>query len=293
MPISKPHSTLGASNTGSSYSLVMYLEKENIELEKKVDWKEFQVKKESFFNHQKNHFTAIDVIDKIDSNKKKLGKKDAKYFAPTISFSQKELEHISILASGKIVKNVTEFNNTEYLNYSNLIKQYAKKVMDNYAANFNRQNKGLNSGDDLVYFGKLEHYRKFKGHDSEVVKGLYKSGDDKPGLNSHIHVVISRKDITQKMKLSPLANERKSTNRKINGNTYSVGFDRTKWIEMNEKTFDELFDYKRPLLEKFVNQNILKNGSPEQKHLLSEKIKLSQKNSELSIKTQHIKHQKR
>ena len=33
MPISKPHSTLGAKNTGSSSLLVNYLDKENRELE--------------------------------------------------------------------------------------------------------------------------------------------------------------------------------------------------------------------------------------------------------------------
>lgn len=275
MPISKPHSTLGASNTGSSYSLVMYLEKENIELEKKLDFSEFQIKKQSFFNHERDNFNAIDVIEKIDKNKRKLGKKDSKFFSITISFSANELHHISKLVSGKIVNDVSEFNNKEYIDYNNLIKEYSKKAMDNYAANFNRQDKGLNSGADLVFFGKVEHYRKFKGHDTEVLKGLFKSGDSKPNLNSHLHAIVSRKDVTQKMKLSPLANERKSTNRKINGNTYSVGFDRTKWIEMNEKTFDKLFDYKRPLLEQFVNQNILKNGSPEQKHKLNEKLEKS------------------
>ncbi|NIJ46526.1 hypothetical protein FHR24_003015 [Wenyingzhuangia heitensis] len=275
MPISKPHSTLGATNTGSSYSLVMYLEKENIELEKKLDFSEFQIKKQPFFNHERNDFNAIDVIDKIDNNKKKLGKEDAKYFAPTINFSQSELEHLSKIASSKVVKEISEFNTKEFLKYNSLIKQYAKKVMDNYAVNFNRQDKGLKSGADLVYFGKVEHYRKFKGHDSEVKNGSYNSGNNKPGLNSHIHLVVSRKDITQKMKLSPLANEKHTINRVINGNSYSIGFDRLKWIERNEAIFDKIFNYKRPLLEQFVNQNILKNGSPEQKHELNEKLEKS------------------
>ena len=34
MPISKPHSTLGASNTSSCIDLAMHLEKENNELDK-------------------------------------------------------------------------------------------------------------------------------------------------------------------------------------------------------------------------------------------------------------------
>lgn len=286
MPISKPHSTLGATNTGSSYSLVMYLEKENIELEKNIETSDFIKRKQSFFNHQGNNFSPIEVIDTIDNNKRKLGKKDAKYFAPTISFSQKELHHISKLASGKVINDVSEFTDKEYLDYNNLIKQYAIKIMDNYAKNFNRQEKGLKSGSDLVYFGKVEHYRKFKGHDSEVKNGTYNSGDYKPGINSHLHLVVSRKDNTQKLKLSPLANERKSTNRKINGNTYSVGFDRTKWIEMNEVSFDQFFNYKRPLLEQFRNQNILKNGSPEQKYELNKRINSTKLDRNLKLENQ-------
>lgn len=46
----------------------------------------------------------------------------------------------------------------------------------------------------------------------------------------------------------------------------------------NEKLFDELFNYKRSELEKFENQNILKNGSVSEKEELSKKLqKESQK----------------
>ena len=275
MPISKPHSTLGAKNSGSCASLAEYLDKENQELEKMIGTSNniseialYEKRKQHFFDATSNQISLISVIDKIDNNRKKLCKKDAKYYAPTVSFSQKELTHLSEIAAGRKVDNVWEFSNSEYVKFNDLIREYGRKVMDGYAGNFNRQNKGLNEGRDLVYFGKIEHFRKFKGNDKEVKNGGFRSGDYKPGLNSHIHIIVSRKDKTQKMKLSPVANERSKV-RTIGKNKYKVGFDRMEWIKKNEKSFDRLFNYKRKELEKFKNQCILKNGTPKEKHELN------------------------
>lgn len=279
MPISKPHSTLGAKNTGSSSLLANYLDKENRELEALinkqdtlVEIKLFQDRKQEFFNHKKADIGLVEVIASIDNNKRKLGKSDAKYYAPTISFSLNELNHIISLATDKKrISNVWQLNSIELRRYNEHLKDYIKKVMDNYAENFNRQHKGLKTGNDLVYFAKIEHFRKFKGNDKEVINGLFKNGDYKPGLNSHAHIIVSRKDKTQSLKLDPTTKER-STQRTIGGNFYQVGFDRKKWTNRNEKSFDTLFDYKRTEREKFENQNILKNGSPKEKYLLIQKI---------------------
>ncbi|TQI69339.1 hypothetical protein JM79_0214 [Gramella sp. Hel_I_59] len=279
MPISKPHSTLGAKNTGSCALLVNYLDKENQELEATINTKNslkeitlLENRKQDFFNHRKADISPIEVIESIDYNIKKLGKTDAKYFAPTISFSQSELQHIISLATEKKnIDNVWQLSNSEYGKYNHLLKNYIREIMDNYAENFNRQNKGLLTGNDLVYYAKIEHFRKFKGTDEEVKQGLYNSGDYKPGLNSHAHIIVSRKDQTQRLKLTPTTKER-STHRSIGGNSYQVGFDRMKWINKNEKSFDTLFNYRRSAIEKFDNQYILKNGSPREKDLLIKKI---------------------
>lgn len=279
MPISKPHSTLGAKNTGSCSTLANYLDKENRELETLInkrdtlaDIKLYQDRKQDFFNHKRDDVSLIEVIDSIDKNKRKLTNKDAKYFAPTISFSSKELNHIVSLATEKKeISDVWQLNPIEFERYNQLLRDYIKKVMDNYSANFNRQTKGLKTGNDLVYFAKIEHFRKFKGTDKEVKNGLFKNGDYKPGLNSHAHVIVSRKDKTQSLKLDPTTKER-STQRTIGGNAYQVGFDRKKWTNSNENSFDVLFSYNRAEKEKFENQNILKNGSPKEKDLLIKKI---------------------
>lgn len=293
MPISKPHSSLGSNNSGSCSSLAQYLDKENQELNKKINTSDnlskialYEKRKQDFFDATSDHVSLISVIDKIDNNKKKLGKKDAKYYAPTISFSQKELAHLSEMAAGRKVDSVWEFSDSEYLKFNNLLREYGRKVMDGYAENFNRQGKGLNEGKDLVYFGKIEHFRKFKGNDTQVKNGLFRSGEYKSGLNSHIHIIVSRKDKTQKMKLSPVANER-SKDRTIGKNKYHVGFDRLKWIKNNERTFDDYFKYHRQELEKFEIQNILKNGSPREKDQIQKRLNSLRQDLQLDKRRNH------
>ncbi len=285
MPISKPHSSLRADNKGSCSNLALYLEKENEYVDKIIaksnsrdEVLELESRKQRFFTALETNISTIEVISTIDANKKKLGANDAKYFAPSISFSKNELEHLAFLATGKRnIESVWDLSLKEIEEYNRLIREYGQKVMDNYALNFNRQDKGIQAGTDLVYFGKIEHFRKFKGTDKDVIKRKVKSGTFKPGLQSHIHIIVSRKDKTQQLKLSPTCNET-NTKRVIGGNNYQVGFDRVKWIEMNERTFDEHFKYQRKELEKFINQNILKNGSPQEKYDLNKVLNSNQTN---------------
>ena len=284
MPISKPHSTQGATNISSCVDLAMYLEKENNDLDKLLqktnsvnERREIESRKQFFFSHSKDNISTNEVISNIDNNVKKLSKTDAKYFAPTISFSEQELNHILQKITDKIeVKSVWQLNQKEYALFNDKIQEYSKLIMTNYAKNFNRENKGLKSGDDLVYFAKIEHFRKFKGTDQEVKNGIHKVGDFKPGINSHVHIIVSRKDKTQKLKLTPTTKER-STIRTIGGNTYHVGFDRMKWINMNESSFDSFFKYNRREREKFKNQCILKNGHPKEKAILLKQIETEEK----------------
>lgn len=293
MPISKPHSSLGADNKGSCSKLAIYLEKENEELDKIISRAssrneifELESRKQSFFTASEANITTVEVIGMIDNNKRKLGANDAKYFAPTISFSPNELNHIAYLATGKSdITNVWDLNLLELEQFNILIREYGRKVMDNYALNFNRQQKGINTGSDLVYFAKIEHFRKFKGTDHDVVNGKEVAGQYKKGLNSHLHFIVSRKDKSQRLKLSPTSNE-KNTNRTIGDNDYQIGFDRVKWINLNENTFDAHFQYKRKEREKFQIQNILKNGSPQEKFELNNRLESTQATTETANKNQ-------
>lgn len=278
MPICKVHSSQGAGNSGSCGDLANYLEKENENLNKKIEEANSNEiisnlisRKQSFFSHTSEDESLINVVSKIDSNKKKLTKTDSKYFAPTISLSQEEQKHLISKITNRNIETIWDLSIDEFKIYNSFLRSYTRRVMDNYALNFNRSDKGLRSGKDLVYFGKIEHFRKFKGTDKKVQDKSVKSADLKPGLNSHIHLIVSRKDKTQKLKLTPNTKER-NTKRSIGGNSYQVGFDRINWIVQNEQTFDIMFGYERPLLEQFKNQRILKRGSPKEKDKLKKMI---------------------
>lgn len=85
----------------------------------------------------------------------------------------------------------------------------------------------------------------------------------------HCHLIVSRKDQSNKKKLSPLTNH-KNTNK----GTVKGGFDRKNLFRQTEQGFDRLFSYNRPLTESFEYYNTMKNGSiSEQLNMQEREIK--------------------
>ena len=133
----------------------------------------------------------------------------------------------------------------------------------------------INSNNDLVYFGKQENNRYYTYKDLEVRKGIAKKGDPKPGEQMHIQIIVSRKDATNSIKLSPLNNSKG----KNQLHSQKVGqFDRSAFKQTAEKLFDKTFGYKRELKETFKYANTLKHGSYEQKREIKEKQQGMQNN---------------
>jgi len=83
----------------------------------------------------------------------------------TVNPSKDELKHICKSVSGRDINNISQLTTIELKRYKEVLKDYTRIVMDQYAKNFNR---GL-SGENLVYFGKVEHSR-YYGRDSGEVK---------------------------------------------------------------------------------------------------------------------------
>lgn len=223
-------------NTQSCRDLVNYLGKENEDKE--------LLNQEQFFNQTNNSIESQYVISSIDNNKKGLKDKDAKFFMVTINPSEKELKHLlKMSTNGKNIGQISELTPGELERYTNLVKDYARQIMDDYARAFNRDL----TGKDLVYFGKVEQERHYKGTDKEVKEGKALSGELKPGLQTHVHIVVSRKDIEQKHSLSPLANSRGSNKHKLNGKGIKVGFDRDMFVKGCESQFDNMYQYQRKI----------------------------------------------
>lgn len=236
-------------NTQSCRDLVNYLGKENEE-------KGF-LNQEQFFNQTNNSVESQYVISSIDNNKKGLKDKEAKFFMVTINPSERELKHLlKISTNGKDIGHVSELNPAELERYNNLIKNYTRQIMDDYARAFNREDL---TGKDLVYYGKVEQERHFKGTDKEVKEGRALSGELKPGLQTHVHIVVSRKDVEQKHSLSPLANSRGSSKHKLNGKSIKVGFDRDTFVKGCESQFDKMYQYQRKVENSYEYYKYISN----------------------------------
>lgn len=187
---------------------------------------------------------------KIDNNIAKLCRNDAKFFLVNISPSQKEIAFLKERLGEK---------GTE-----DKLKEYAIAVMDAYAQNFKRP--GIESSKDLLWYAKLERNRYYSHNDPEVKNGMAKVGELKEGEQMHVQVIVSRKDKSNKIKLSPMNNSRGSNKE----HSAKIGqFNRGAFKNSGEHIFDEMFGFDR-LLKESVNYALtMKNGSADEKRAMN------------------------
>ena len=185
---------------------------------------------ESFFNLTDDNIYKSKVVKEIDTNIGQLLKTDAKFYAIHVGPSEKELQAMG---------------NTEQ-EKAEAMKRYIREVfIPEYAKNFN---KGLSEA-DIKFYGKI-HFDRSRS-------------DNK--LNMHCHLIVSRKDQSNKKKLSPLTNHKNTKKGTVTG-----GFDRVNLFQQAEQGFDKLFGYDRQLSESFEYSNTMKNGSIDDKLKMQE-----------------------
>ena len=176
---------------------------------------------ESFFNLTDDNIYKSKVIKDIDSNIGQLLKTDAKFYAIHVSPSEKELRAMG---------------NTEQ-EQAEAMKRYIREVfIPEYAKNFNKEL----SASDIKFYRKI-HFDRSRSENE---------------LNMHCHLIVSRKDQTNKKKLSPLTNHKNTKKGTVTG-----GFDRVNLFQQAERGFDKLFGYNRQQTESFDYHNTIKNGS--------------------------------
>ena len=122
--------------------------------------------------------TAAEVVEMLDGNVKGLGKDDPKFHSLVLSPSADEMLLIG--------------------NDPKALESYTQNVMDLYAKNFNLKN-GRELGEaNLVWAATIHQERPNRGTDEGV------QGEKKVGLQTHIHVMVSARDVDQKIALNPL-----------------------------------------------------------------------------------------
>lgn len=197
---------------------------------------------EGFFNLTEDNIYKLVVIKDIDSNIGQLLKTDAKFYAIHVSPSEKELRAMG---------------NTEQ-DQAEAMKRYIREIfIPEYARNFNKELSAL----DIKFYGKI-HFDRSRSNNEQ---------------NMHCHLVVSRKDQTNKKKLSPLTNHKNTKIVIIKG-----GFDRVNLFQQAELGFDKLFGYDRQQTESFDYQNVMKNCSiSEQLNLQKQDIQSDERKIEV------------
>lgn len=216
---------------------------EHEDLERKNDGQEV----EPFFSHV-DEVAAHEIIELIDNNKKKLCRNEAKFFMITYSPSKEELKHLGDSSKEQSEK----------------IKDFVRNgLMQTYAENFK---KGLNA-EDLMYFAKIHHSRK--------------TNQDEQNL--HVHVLVSRKSLDGRLKISPQTNHRNTQGGAVKG-----GFIRTDFFTNAENAFDQQFLYARKMEEQFEFKNQLKKANPSEIIMLLEEkqhFNVAQTNKQITFIT--------
>lgn len=270
---------LGGNYSQSSADFVGYLEKENEGLE--------QRDMEHFFNQYGDEISAEEVVKEIDGNTAKLKKKEPKFYSITVSPSKYELRRLQ--NSREDLKTYTREIMKDYVASFNReingrpitiddIKYYAKiehqrtfkgtdiQIKENQPfatrilqlkTEIRNIQEGRAEGNIKKMkneIAKLERQAPYQQNGKRIVQGMKKDGNQ-----SHIHIIVSRKDASNLISLSP-GSKHKASEVEMHGKNVKRGFDRDKFFEKAEKTFDKTFDYKRNFAETYkARKDFVKN----------------------------------
>ncbi len=266
--ITKQH--MGDTFNSSVADFVAYLEKEN----------EGRGPDESepFFDQYNDRVDADTVIKEIDGNTAKLKKRDPKFYSITVNPSARELaaigndpEKLKAYVRELMKDYAQSFNRDRTVTVDD-IKYFAKiehkrsysesdkQVRENQV--FTKQIVKLRNDIRKVERGELQG--KVKDLEKEI-KRLTASiphwtdgepvapGMPKPGPQTHVHIIVSRKDAANKLSLSP-GSLYQASQAELNGKMEKRGFDRNAFFERAEKTFDRLSGHERNYVESYAGR---------------------------------------
>lgn len=264
-----------------------------------------------FFDSSRNDIDSESVVQGIDSNCRKLSYDETRFYSLTLNPSKWELKAIEEQAKERTLQVLQASSDPLGLESEraknikaeimrDVLQEYARRAMDEYARNFGRE--GIESGADLVWFGRVEENRYWKNsyysvrHNEKTFRKIAKAEkagdmklveqlrdslylessfreDGKPvpvrewlpksGMHHHIHILVSRRDKLQRYKLSPEAKARSNSQHVVGGKKCRVGFDRNRFNLRCEQTFDELVGYRRHFHEMYESRKLLEKDPAE------------------------------
>lgn len=270
---------LGGKFSISATDFIAYLEKENLA--------KSAVDKTFFFNQFEDQVADTEVIKAIDDNTAKLKKTEAHYYSITVNPSRYELEHIQrdpkalqqytralmkdYAASfrreidGRPVelKDILFFAKIEYRRYYSSRDREIRENMPSLKRLAKLQHDlvklkhGELVGEKKTIENEIREIREYMPH--KLGKTPIEEGMAKPGLQTHVHIIVSRKDRTNRYSLSP-GSKYRGSEVEMHGKIVKRGFDRDLFFQNAERTFDRMFQYQRNFVEHYSTRKELQRN---------------------------------
>lgn len=270
---------LGDKFSISARDFITYLEKEN--RHKSPGEKAF------FFNQFEDQVTDREVVEAIDANTAKLKKTEAHYYSITVNPSRRELQHIQ-----KHPQALQEYTRALMREYAASFHReidgrpvelkdilfFAKIEHRRYFSSRDREIKENTPSlkrlaklrHDLVKIRKGELSADKKIIEKEIHQLLEKmphkfqnrpieEGMAKPGLQTHVHIIVSRKDSSNRFSLSP-GSKYRTSEIEMHGKLIKRGFERDRFFQKAEQTFDRMFHYQRNFVEEYQSRKALQRN---------------------------------
>ncbi len=273
--------TISPQKSGGHYAqsvrdYATYLEKENEGLP--------EGSQEFFFNGQDSRISWEQVVTQIDGNTAKLSQKEPRFYAITLSPSPKELSRLThpseqLKAYTREVMQVyaTCFHRemegrpirpSDVLYFAKVEHKRYYKGTDAAV----RQNQSIAAQILEVKHTIRRVQREAPGADVTPLKReilrlealapaqlggqRIREGMEKPGPQTHIHIIVSRKDASNSVSLSP-GSKYKASEVVLGGKIVKRGFDRDRFFEAAERLFDQRFGYQRGYVERYASRKLL------------------------------------
>lgn len=243
------------------------------------------------------------MIKEIDGNTAKLKLKEPKYYSLTISPSQYELKHIQnnpeklkAFVREAMKEYAGSFNreiNGRPVNVDD-IKYFAKieqertykgydlavrenKPFSNQISHLKNEIRKVERGEGFGNIRQLEtEIQKLVREAPYKIQGkLIEPGMKKDGLQSHIHIIVSRKDASNTYSLSP-GSKYKASEVDMHGKIVKRGFERDCFFQKSEKAFDKMFQYNRNYVESYAARKLL-SKNPKQYFLSLKGLGMNEK----------------
>lgn len=252
---------LSGNYSQSSADFVEYLEKENQGLELGESTSQ-ATEDEHFFNQYGDRISAEEVISEIDGNTAKLKRNEPKFYSITVSPSKYELNRLQNYSvdlktyTRELMKDyVVSFNreidgrpltidNIKYfakIEHQRIFKgtdiqikenqPYASKILQ-LKTEIQNIREGRAVGNVQKIRAKIENLEKTAPHQQDgkrIVQGMQKAGNQ-----SHIHIIVSRKDASNTFSLSP-GSKYKASEIEMHGKIVKRGFDRDTFFKKCRK----------------------------------------------------------